>query len=181
MVLLACATAGGRPDTAPQVQSGEELFKYGSVGIEGEEGIPYWIWQVLPRLFADKLPSPGGYASFGFSWEPGRELPVGLSKIELFGGPRVAINCAFCHTSAFRTTPTGPRTLVPAGPAHQLNPQAYLRFLHTVADDPRFTADEILGAISKLTTLSWRQRMQYRLALIPATQKGLRRQRQYGG
>ena len=55
-----------------------EHFKYGSVGIESEEGIPYWIWQVLPRMFADKL--PGGYASLGFIWEPGRELPIGFSK-----------------------------------------------------------------------------------------------------
>lgn len=182
-LLLACATAGRRADAPPRPDaalSSEELFKYGSVGIEGEEGIPYWIWQVLPRVFADKLPAPGGYAAFGFSWEPGRELPVGLSKTDLFGGPRVAINCAFCHTSSFRTSPSGPRTLVPAGPAHQLNPQAYLRFLHTVADDPRFTASEILSAISGLTTLSWMQRLQYRLLLIPATRNGLKRQqRQY--
>lgn len=175
-VLLACATAGRRPDGAAQVQGAEELFKYGSVGIEGEEGIPYWIWQVLPRVFADKLPSPGGYGAFGFSWEAGRELPVGLSKTDLFGGPRVAINCAFCHTSSYRMTPSGPRTLVPAGPAHQLNPQAYLRFLHTVADDPRFRADEILSAISGLTTLSRMEKLQYRLLLIPATRNGLKRQ-----
>ena len=32
----------------------EEQFKYGSIGAEDQEGIPYWIWQVLPRLFADK-------------------------------------------------------------------------------------------------------------------------------
>jgi hypothetical protein len=175
-VLLACASAGRRQGDLPPTSGAEELFKYGSVGIEGEEGIPYWIWQVLPRVFADKLPSPGGYGSFGFSWEPGRELPVGLSKTDLFGGPRVAINCAFCHTSAFRTSPSGPRTLVPAGPAHQLDPQAYLRFLHTVANDPRFNADEILRAIAGLTTLSWTQRMQYRLLLIPATRNGLKRQ-----
>lgn len=76
--------------------------------------------------------------------------------------------------------PGGPRTVVPAGPAHQLNPQAYLRFLHTAAGDPRFNADEILSAISGLTRLSWMQRMRYRWLLIPATRNGLRRQqRQY--
>jgi hypothetical protein len=179
-LLLACATTGRRsPQTTP-LENVEEQFKYGSVGIESEEGIPYWIWQVLPRLFADKLPAPGGYASFGFLWEPGRELPVGFSKQELFGGPRVAINCAFCHTSSFRTEAAGPRRVVPAGPAHQLDPQAYLRFLHTVAADSRFNADELLTAISGLTRLSWMQRMRYRWLLIPATRKGLRRQqRQY--
>ena len=25
-------------------------------------GIPYWIFYVLPRMFPDKLPGPGGYA-----------------------------------------------------------------------------------------------------------------------
>lgn len=179
-LLVACATGGRRaPQTMP-FDRVEEQFKYGSVGIESEEGMPYWIWQVLPRVFADKLPSPGGYASFGFLWEPGHELPVGFSRSELYGGPRVAINCAFCHTGSFRMQPGGPRTVVPAGPAHQLNPQAYLRFLHTAAGDPRFNADEILSAISGLTRLSWMQRMRYRWLLIPATRNGLRRQqRQY--
>jgi hypothetical protein len=175
-LLLACATTGRRAPHGIQFENAGEQFKYGSVGIESEEGIPYWIWQVLPRLFADKLPAPGGYASFGFLWEPGRELPVGFSRTELLGGPRVAINCAFCHTSAFRTEPAGQRTLVPGGPAHQLNPQAYVRFLHSVAADPRFNAGEILAAISGLTRLSWMQRMQYRWLLIPATRKGLQRQ-----
>lgn len=175
-LLVACATTGRRAPQTAQIENAEEQFKYGSVGIESEEGIPYWIWQVLPRVFADKLPAPGGYASFGFLWEPGQELPVGFSKSELFGGPRVAINCAFCHTSSFRTQPAGARTIVPAGPAHQLNPQAYLRFLHTVAADPRFDAGEILSAISGLTRLSWMDRMRYRWLLIPATRNGLRRQ-----
>ena len=57
-------------------ESHEEQFKYGSVGIESEEGLPYWIFQALPRVFADKLPRPGGYDSFGFVWEPGHELPI---------------------------------------------------------------------------------------------------------
>jgi hypothetical protein len=173
---LACATAGHKPSGTPQFENAEELFKYGSVGIESEEGIPYWIWQVLPRVFADKLPAPGGYAAFGFTWEKGRELPVGFTKSELFGGPRVAINCAFCHTSRFRTQPLEPRVLVPAGPAHQLNPQAYVRFLHTVANDPRFNAGELLKAISGITRLTRMQKLQYRFLLIPATRNGLRKQ-----
>ena len=62
--------------SAVQPADGVEHFKYASVGIESEEGIPYWIWQVLPRMFADKL--PGGYASLGFVWERDRELPIGF-------------------------------------------------------------------------------------------------------
>ena len=33
---------------------------YGSVGGERNAGIPYWIVFVLPRVFPDKLPGPGG-------------------------------------------------------------------------------------------------------------------------
>src|SRR6187402_1511365 len=131
VALLSCA-GGMRPETLPKFDSVEDQFKYGSVGIESEEGIPYWIWQVLPRVFADKLPRPGGYAAFGFQWEPGKELPVGFSKVDLYGGPRVAINCAFCHTSSFRTTELVAPTLVPAGPGNQINPQAYVKFLQDV-------------------------------------------------
>lgn len=176
-VIVACATRGGRPIQAgPPFDSIEEQFKYGSVGIESEEGIPYWIWQALPRVFADKLPAPGGYAAFGFTWEPGHELPIGISRVDLFGGPRVAINCAFCHTSTYRTGPLEPRRIVLSGPGHQVNPQAYARFLHAAAGDPRFTADEILSAIAGLTRLSWVERMQHRLFLIPGVRRGLRRQ-----
>jgi mono/diheme cytochrome c family protein len=176
-LLLACA-GGIRPESLPKFDSIEEQFKYGSVGIESEEGIPYWIWQVLPRVFADKLPRPGGYAAFGFLWEPGKELPVGFSKVDLYGGPRVAINCAFCHTTSVRTSELAPPRLVAGGPANQTNPQAYVKFLQAVADDPRFDADELLTAIGGLTSLSWRQRMQYRYLLIPAARRALRKQRQ---
>jgi len=175
-LLLACATGGMRPNSAPHFDNIEDQFKYGSVGIESEAGIPYWIWQVLPRIFADKLPRPGGYAAFGFLWEPGKELPVGFSKAELFGGPRVAINCAFCHTASVRTRELEAPRVIAAGPGNQINPQAYVRFLQAVAEDPRFDSDEILAAIGGLTRLSWMQRMQYRFLLIPAARKGLRRQ-----
>ena len=59
-----------------------------------------------------------------------------------------------------------------------MNPQAYVRFLHAVAEDPRFNADELLAAIDGMTRLSWMQRMQYRWLLIPATRRALRRQKQ---
>ena len=46
----------------------EEHFKYGSIGVEAASGIPYWVWAVLPRVFADKI-GPDGYRSFGFIFE----------------------------------------------------------------------------------------------------------------
>jgi hypothetical protein len=38
----------------------DEYFKYGSIGTEQAQGVPYWIWLVLPRLFPEYLPRPGG-------------------------------------------------------------------------------------------------------------------------
>ena len=55
-------------------------FKYGSIGAEHDAGVPYWIWYVLPRMFPEKLPGPGGYASLGVWWEEGQELPIGFTK-----------------------------------------------------------------------------------------------------
>ena len=177
-LLAAAAIDASQTPPAPALERVDDQFKYGSVGIESEQGMPYWIWQALPRVFADKLPRPGGYESFGLVWEPGRELPIGFSTAELFGGRRIAINCAFCHTAVYRLQPAGPRTIVTAGPGNLVNPQAYTRFLHAVAEDPRFNADELLSSIAGLTQLSWMQRMQYRFLLIPATRRALQRQKE---
>jgi hypothetical protein len=57
----------------------EEHFKYGSTGGERESGFPYWIFQALPRVCALHLPGPG-YASLGFTYEEGKDLPVGMSR-----------------------------------------------------------------------------------------------------
>lgn len=43
----------------------EERFKYGSLGAEWELGVPYPIFHVLPRVFGELMPGPGGYAAFG--------------------------------------------------------------------------------------------------------------------
>src|SRR5512143_512754 len=82
-----------------------EHFKYGSIGVEEPAGIPYWIWVVLPRIFADKLPGPGGYVALGATWEMGRELPIGFTK-ERIGIDRVGVNCAGCHTASVRGAPS---------------------------------------------------------------------------
>lgn len=160
-----------------QTNDPTEHFKYGSIGIEENEGLPYWIWQALPRLFADKLPGPGGYSSLGILWEPGRELPIGFSKKHVVVD-RVAINCAFCHTTSVRPSPGAPRVLYPAGPSNVTDPQAYVRFLQACAADPRFTATELLAEIGKMTRLSFRDNMLYRLVYVPGTRKALLKQKE---
>src|SRR5436190_6126990 len=55
----------------------QEHFKYGSIGSEPANVIPYWIFKVLPDMFPEKLTGKG-YAALGLIEEPGRDLPSGF-------------------------------------------------------------------------------------------------------
>src|SRR5207244_3382678 len=124
----------------------EEQFKYGSLGAEGDRGLPYYLWLVLPRVFPDLMPGPGGYRSFGVVWEEGQELPVGFSK-KTVGFERITNNCAICHTATYRLKEDEVPHVVIAAPAHTNNLQAMLRFLFKTAHDPRFNSDMIMNEI----------------------------------
>lgn len=157
--------------------SADEHFKYGSVGAEEPAGVPYLIWLVLPRMFPEKLPGPGGYTALGAVWEEGRELPVGFTKMTI-GFPRVAVNCAVCHTTTVRMTPKDKPLMFSGGPSSRFMPQAYLRFLFACASDPRFNADNILREIERVQKLSFLDQMLYRYLIIPQTKRTLVKQAQ---
>jgi hypothetical protein len=147
-------------------------FMYGSIGAEHDAGLPYWIFFVLPRMFPEKLPGPGGYASLGVAWEQGQELPIGFTK-KVVGFPRVANNCASCHTASYRKSPNDTPVFVPTGPNHTLNLQAFFRFAVDCAKDPRFNPDEIMSQIALVYDLPFLDKLIYRYALIPITKKRL--------
>ena len=129
-VIVLAAYVGGlalfrrfNPD-APTVHCGHSrrTFKYGSIGSEPANGIPYWIWKVLPEMFPEKLPGPGnGYASFGFVFESGQEMPIGLSRRKVII-PRVGMNCAICHTGTVRDTPDVGAANLPGNARQYLRP-----------------------------------------------------------
>lgn len=158
----------------PRFESSEDHFLYGSIGTEDEAGVPYWIWLVLPRIFPEYLPAPGGYASIGIAARDGHDMPIGLSKVQI-GVPRVGVNCALCHTATVRAKPTDAPTVYPGGAGHQAGAQEYRRFLVTAAADPRFTADTILDEIARNVKLSLPDRLLYRFVLIPQTRRALLR------
>ena len=111
-------------------------------------------------------------SALGLVWEEGRELPVGFAKKSLFGGERIAINCAFCHASVVRTSAGAPRTVVPAGPSNLTSPQDYLQFLESCAGSPEFTATNVLTAIEQAGgRLSWMERMTHRLLFVPTIRR----------
>ena len=71
LIALVCTIAvraqTGTPDSTSFPDT-DDHFKYGSIGTEEGVGLPYWIWNVLPTVFEDKLPKrPGvGYERIGF-------------------------------------------------------------------------------------------------------------------
>jgi mono/diheme cytochrome c family protein len=159
------------PDKEP------EHYKYASIGTENQDGIPYWIWMILPRVFPEKLPGPGGYTSLGLTWEEGKEMPVGFTK-KTIGFERVGINCAACHTATYRVAPQDRPVIVPAGPSNKFDSQAYLRFLSACASDPRFNADNLLQQIYYNHKFSLIEGLLYRYVLIPQTKKALIKQQE---
>jgi hypothetical protein len=144
-----------------------EHFKYGSIGAE-VDGYPFVVWQTLPTLFPEKMTR--GWASFGFSSEPGKLLPVGVS-VRKYGVPRVGLNCAACHTS----TVDGGEHVILGAPANKLNLEAYLKFLIESADDPRFTPDNIISEATRSQRISWLDGIVYRYYIIPKLRTTLAR------
>lgn len=146
-------------------------FLYGSIGAEEEAGVPYWIWLVLPRMFPEYLPGPGGYASVGLPWEEGREMPAGFTK-RTIGFPRVGNNCALCHALSYRLKEDEAPTIVPAGPGNTQRVQQLIGFFASAARDPRFTAGDIMEQVNLVTHLSPVDKAIYRFA-IPRVREAL--------
>lgn len=150
-------------------------FKHGSIGTEGNVGVPYWVFIVLPEVFADKLPNrPGrGWEKLGFTYEtPESDLPVGTTK----GGglvPRVGLNCATCHAGTYRETPDAKPTLVLGMPSHQMDLQGYARFLSAIAKDPRFDASTLIAAMQKHEGFGFVDGLLYRTLAIRRTKDGI--------
>jgi len=147
-------------------------FLYGSIGGEYEAGIPYWIFYVLPRVFPDKLPGPGGLSSLGVNWAQGEELPIGFTK-KTIGFVRVSNNCAACHTASLRTRADENPRFYPTGPNHTFNLQAFFNFVVECAKDSRFSPDRLMAEINLSADLTWIDRQIYRYILIPVTKRRL--------
>src|SRR5215218_2007677 len=167
----------GKPQPAEIVGDPRENFLYGSIGGENEAGLPYWILMVLPRIFPEYLPGPGGYASLGLPWEEGKEFPAGFSKKTVLF-PRVGFNCALCHSTQYRKSPGETPVVVAAGGSNTADIQGLLEFFSKAANDPRFNADNILKEIDGSYPLRFSDRLLYRFVLVPITKKRLAEQGQ---
>ncbi len=166
-----------RPVAQPRVNDPIQAFNHGSIGNEQAQGLPYWIWRVLPQMFPDHLPgNQDGYGAFGVFWKAGEELPVGFSKKTLGVIPRVSPNCAFCHQGSYRLTADSGSILVPGGPGTRVRVQDFLRFLAKVGQDARFTPSNVLDQIEAIYDMPLWERLLYRFILIPFTKSALEEQ-----
>jgi mono/diheme cytochrome c family protein len=174
---------GCRPAPTPVDQDITEHFKYGVLGTEATVGVPYWIFRVLPIVFADKLPNrPGtGWEKLGFVQEaPNRDRPIGTTRASgRFGVELAGLNCATCHVGTIRETPSSPRQIVLGMPAIGMDLQGYSRFLTAVAQDPRFTASNLIDAIEKVNPdFGFVQSLAYRFVAVRQTREGILAQAQ---
>jgi mono/diheme cytochrome c family protein len=134
-----------------------EHFKYGSIGSEPGVSLlrpvggalpPYWIFRALPAICPEKL--PGGYASVGLITEPGRDLPIGVSRRHRMGVDHVGFNCALCHTGTVRDAPGAAPRIIAGMPAHQLDLQAVVKFVLACSLDERMTRENLLARIREM-------------------------------
>lgn len=164
-------------DSTPEYADDREHYKYGSIGSEvggtlsnavGGLLPPERIFAVLPAMFPDRL--PGGYASLGFVTEPGKDMPIGISRRYRLGFQQVGLNCSVCHVGTYRLNPQTRPTIVLGMPANRLRLQEFFEFVVNSTLDPRFTPDNVIGHINKTNDpLSAVDQLLYRYVLIPRT------------
>ena len=150
-----------------------EHFKYGSIGSEPGVSLlqpvggalpPYSVLTALPSMCPERL--PGGYASLGFIYEPGRDLPIGISRRRRQGIDHVGLNCAGCHTGTVRDTPESAPRIVLGMPAHQLDLQSFIEFVLQCSLDNRTTADTIRERLPESNGPSAFERLLLRVGFV---------------
>ncbi len=156
-VLVVWGVARFTSDAPVTYASIEDHFKYGSTGGERSSGIPYSVWMALPDLFSRYLPGKG-LQSLGFLYEPGKDLPIGVSKRRVMGIDRVFLNCAACHVGSVRDTPASAPRYIVGMPSNTVDLQGFQRFLAAIALDKDFTGDRIVPVIKKMGTDDWLNR-----------------------
>jgi hypothetical protein len=151
LVLLVWGVRRFTRDTPVTYASAEDHFKYGSAGGERASGIPYSIWKALPELFPEYLPGPG-LQSLGFIFEPGRDLPIGVSRRNVQGVDRVFLNCAVCHVGTVRDSPMSSPRIIVGMPSNTVDLAGFQKFLSSCALDEKFTAERLIPVIERMGT-----------------------------
>jgi hypothetical protein len=163
----------------PALQSDVEHFKYAAIGLGPDARIPLYVFSVLPQVCAQRMPRMGtGWQTFGFIYEGGHDLPIGLAKRQI-GYPSVEPNCALCHTGQYRKSADDVPVPVPTAPAALLDLESFQWFLYDCAGDPDFKS-KVMDAINQHYDLGPIEKLFYRFLIVPATQQAfLKQEKQY--
>jgi len=173
VVVVAWAIRSIRTNRPTTYSTIEDHFKYGSIGSEPGGSLlapiggvlpPYWVFRALPAVCSEK--APNGYATFGFITEPGKDLPIGVSRRQRFGVDHVGLNCATCHTSTLRDEPAATPKVMLGMPAQQLDLQAFVQFVLDCTLDNRLTADAVIGRLPRENGPSLFERALLRTGLV---------------
>ena len=127
-------------------------FEHGSIGAETASGVPYWVWQALPRLFPKEFEGRLDYRAFGFLYGTdarGRQedLPIGISRRNYRGVELVWFNCAVCHVGTWRKAEGDAPSVVAGMPSNNLDLYRFIRFILGTATDERLNADNLIPAM----------------------------------
>jgi cytochrome c553 len=137
-----------RSDSPVRYADALEHFKYGSTGGEKLTGIPYAIWMILPSLFPEYLDGKG-YETFGFLYEKGRDLPIGVSKRRYQGLDRVSFNCAICHVGSVRENASSAPHYYAGMPSNTVDLRGFYQFVFAIAEDPKFNGGLMLAEMKE--------------------------------
>ena len=132
----------------------ENHFKYGSLGGERNLGIPYWLWKAVPALCPEQLPhrksDDVGFESIGMLYEPGKDLPVGVSVRRHLGIDRVFMNCAVCHTSTVRENNNAAPQLILGMPANRFQLMRFQKTFFGCMSSQRFNRQNVIPLIDAM-------------------------------
>ena len=153
-------------------------FERGSIGADEGSGMPYWVWQALPRLFPETFGGRLDYRAFGFLYrtdDQGRQedLPIGISKRDYQGVDLVWFNCDVCHTGTYRTSEGAPRAVVAGMPSNNLDLYRFIRFVLDAGADERLAPDTLIPAMQAAgANLGLIERQVWKFYVIPRVREG---------
>lgn len=148
-------------------------FKYGSIGAELANGLPYKLLLVLPKVFKEHFGDAGDLRHFGFIYErgaPDSNLPVGFAKGVRQGVDVAWLNCATCHTGRVQVPGENAPRVIAGMPANTVDLERFFKALFDMAVDKRFAWDVLKEHIPDLGPV---ERLLWEWLVIPNTRATL--------
>jgi hypothetical protein len=173
-------------------------FKYGSIGAELANGLPYRLLIAMPRAFPEYFrdknrQEPKDLSVFGFLYEPddssplyaglqpherqpkGYRLPIGFAK-----GVRQSVevawfNCAVCHAGKVAMPSDGREKIILGMPANTVDLERFFLALFDAAADKRFTWAHLKTEMEEDggPRFTFIERLMWEWVVIPNTRAGL--------